>query len=587
MPNSDAGEKNGYVVMSNAIGNHTANVIQLLISHDHDITLFSKHFAYALRAEATALDTKSGLLALEVSPNGKDLQHYIRNGYFSFDIEAKGGPENHEKEVHSFDKIPAEIHKKDTGAYLIRCQLPESVFVTESRGAVRIPFILGMNAGVSISAYEAELNIEARVRNLSAGGCLADMSIEDSLSLYVGQIVPELAINFPNGEYYFSKGRIRHIRPFGSLGRAAVGIQFTDVSSAMTRDIFQYVSECEREAASRSGLKENITPSELFIPRKTKFITTEASKSEKSKMSRQPAMVPEVLKVAQQLKVVMMFIKNRDIFSEEALYDCSDTLIDCVKDDRTQLLYALSFLRGQPDWVRHAVQTAGVLADMLIARDPHSGLIRESVVGALIHNMGKPLLIGKQMPSLKINMNPKQRFILKQHPLTLLKKIDALGWRPTNACRDIIENANERLDGSGYPAAKGAADLSDRIKLLSVIKTVNKLTHGRNGAAPRPPLEAYRWIHGQAEVYDSAIVVEYIKHYGLYPIGSLARFPGGFLAWIMNVDAKGMPNQVQLTKNLAFKDTSIDTVLTATDFHQIGALEGIVNPEDFDIKPPH
>ena len=487
--------------------------------------------------------------------------------------------------MHSFDRIPAEVHKKDADTYLIRCQLPESVFVTESRGALRIPFILGMNARVSISAYDAELTIEARVRNFSAGGCLADMSIEDSLSLYVGQTVPDLAITFPNGEYLFSKGRVRHIRPFGSLGRAAVGLQFIDVSSTMSKEIFQHISECEREAASRSGLKENVTPSELFIAKRTGAAATSISKSEKSKMSRQPAMVPEVLKVAQQLKVIMMFIKNRGIFSEDTLFECGDILIDGVKENRKQLLYALSFLRGQPEWVRHAVQSSGLLADMLITRDPHSRQIREAVIGALIHNMGKPLLIGKQIPSLKVNMNPAQRDLLKRHPGTLLKKLAALNWEPTKTCRDIIENANERLDGSGYPAGKAASRLSDQVKLLSVIKVVNKLTYERNGAAPMPPLDAYRWVYVRPDLYETEIVVEYIKHYGFYPIGSLARFSGGFLAWVMDIDGKGTPNKVQLTKNLAFPDTSIDTVLTSADFHQIGTLQGIVNPDDFGVKP--
>ncbi|MEP5174303.1 HD domain-containing phosphohydrolase, partial [Marinobacter alexandrii] len=443
-------------------------MIQRLVSHEHDITLFSKRFAHSLKAEVTGLDTKTGLLLLEVGSAGQDLKHYLRNGHFSFDIEARITPEGHEKEVHSFDRIPAEVHKKDADTYLIRCQLPESVFVTESRGALRIPFILGMNARVSISAYDAELTIEARVRNFSVGGCLADMSIEDSLSLYVGQTVPDLAITFPNGEYLFSKGRVRHIRPFGSLGRAAVGIQFTDVSSTMSKEIFQYISECEREAASRSGLKENVVPSELFIAKRTGAAATSTSKSEKSKMSRQPAMVPEVLRVAQQLKVIMMFIKNRDIFSEGALFECGDTLIDGVKNNRKQLLYALAFMRGQPEWVRHAVQLSGVLADMLIARDPHSRLIREAVIGALIHNMGKPLLIGKQIPSLKVNMNPGQRAFLKRHPDALLKKLTALNWEPGKTCRDIIENANERLDGSGYPAGKVASQLSDQARLVSV-----------------------------------------------------------------------------------------------------------------------
>ena len=83
--------------MSHSTGNHTANVIQRLVSHDHDIALFSKRLAHSLKAQVTGLDTKTGLLLLEVSSAGKDLTHYVRDGYFSFDIEAKITPEGHEK----------------------------------------------------------------------------------------------------------------------------------------------------------------------------------------------------------------------------------------------------------------------------------------------------------------------------------------------------------------------------------------------------------------------------------------------------------------------------------------------------------
>jgi len=79
------------------------------------------------------------------------------------------------------------------------------------------------------------------------------------------------------------------------------------------------------------------------------------------------------------------------------------------------------------------------------------------------------------------------------------------------------------------------------------------------------------------------LLVEYIQHFGLYPIGSLAKFSNGFLAWIMDVDAKGMPCKVNDIKNLSFIDTSIDTVLESNDFTQIGRLEGTVNPSDYNI----
>jgi len=151
------------------------------------------------------------------------------------------------------------------------------------------------------------------------------------------------------------------------------------------------------------------------------------------------------------------------------------------------LLYDLSFLLLEPEWVRHAVQVAGQLADMLITQDPHSPQIREAVVGTLMHTLGKPLLISEDLPTLDTHMTPSQRKILQGHSTTLLKRLAALEWSPSPVCLDILENANERLDGSGYPQGKSAGSLSTLVKTLSIIKAVNKLTHGRNGNPGRPP----------------------------------------------------------------------------------------------------
>ena len=148
----------------------------------------------------------------------------------------------------------------------------------------------------------------------------------------------------------------------------------------------------------------------------------------------------------------------------------------------------------------------------------------------------------------------------------------------------MIENANERLDGSGYPAGKREEQLSELVRLVSVIKAINKLLHARNGEPPRPPLDAYRRIHESDTVYDKTVLVEYIQIYGLYPIGSLAKFSGGFLAWVMDINGKGMPSQVSVVKNLRFPDTNINSVINQNDLSQIGKLEGIVNPSDYGVK---
>nr|WP_111414576.1 PilZ domain-containing protein [Halomonas lactosivorans] len=566
-------------------GNPSAHVVRSLLQHRHELSVYSKYARYALPAEVTELDLEAGHLVLEAEYGGADMDHYISDGCLSFDIEALKVPEISEREVFTLSNVPVKVLKTDSTTYRLECQLPESVFVKESRGAVRIPFILGMQARVSVEVYLHELSIPGRLRNLSVGGCMVDIALADSIAISVEQIVPGVTLEFPNGESFFAEASVRHMRPFGNHGYAAVGLQFINLSATQTEALFHYVSEAEREAAYRSGVNDKVSShSPLFIPgaKETKILQRE--EQERQKRAHQTPMQRGVMEVAHQLQVGLMYMKTRDFLPEEALYDCADTLLYLVGQDRKGFLYALAFLRDEPDWVRHAVQVAGQLADMLLLRDPHSPQVREAVLGALLHTMGKPLLVSQELPSLKVHMKPHQKEILKGHVGALRKKLQTLGWMPSPTCRDVFENANERLDGSGYPAGRRGDQLSEVAKLASVLKAVNKLTHERNGIPPRSPLDAYRWVNDAAGAYDKTVLVEYIQHYGLYPIGSLAKFSGGFLAWIMDIDAKGMPIKVNVVKNLSFKDTNIDYVLSAGDFSQIGKLEGVVNPADYGVR---
>ncbi len=565
--------------------NPSASVIRSLLQHTHELSIYSKDMPYALKAEVIELNLGSGRMVLEVEYAGSDLERYVANGSLSFDLEALKGPHGNERDTYSLSNVDATLIKTDSTLYRLDCQLPETVFVKEYRGAIRIPFILGMQTRVGIEVYLHELNVPGRLRNLSIGGCMVDIDLADSIAMRVEMEIPGVTLEFPNGDSFFAEGKIRHIRPFGNHGYAAVGIQFINLTMPQSETLYHCVNESEREAAYRTGSNDKMVyHSPLFIPGVKEKKIQQREAQERDKRSRQSPMERGVMDVSHQLQVGLMYMNTRQLFPADIFYDCVDTLRYLVEQDRKTFLYALAFLRDEPDWVRHAVQVAGQLADILLIRDPHDPQVREAVLGALIHTLGKPLLINAELPSLKVNMNPAQKAILSGHVTALQDKLSELGWKPSPTCRDVIENVNERLDGSGYPVGKRGEQLSDLVRLVSVIKAINKLLHARNGEPPRSPLDAYRRIHVTDTVYDTTVLVEYIQIYGLYPIGSLAKFSGGFLAWVMDINGKGMPSQVNVVKNLRFLDTNINSVITQNDLPQIGKLEGIVNPSDYGVK---
>ncbi|MCZ0927439.1 PilZ domain-containing protein [Halomonas janggokensis] len=564
--------------------NPSASVIRSLLQHAHELSIYSSDMPYVLKAEVIELNLGNGRMVLEVEYAGSDIERYLTSDSLSFDLEALKGPHATERETYSLSNVAVKLLKTDSTLYCLECQLPETVFVKENRGAVRIPFILGMQTRVGIEVYSHELNVPGRLRNLSIGGCMVDIDLADSIAMGVDQAIPGVTLSFPNGDSFFSEGNIRHIRPFGHHGYAVIGIQFTHLSTSQTESLFHYVNESEREVAYRTGTNDKMVyHSPLFIPGTKEKKIQQREAQERHKHAHQSPMERGVMDVSHQLQVGLMYMNTRQMFPAEIFYDCVDTLRYLVEQDRKTFLYALAFLRNEPDWVRHAVQVTGQLIDMLVIRDPHAPQVRGAALGALLHTMGKPLLISEQLPSLKVNMTPAQKDILSGHVQQLLDKLHELNWTPSPICRDVIENANERLDGSGYPAGKRGEQLSETVRLVSVIKAINKLLHTRNGVPPRAPIDAYRRIHETDAAYEKTVLVEYIQAYGLYPIGSLAKFSGGFLAWVMDINGKGMPSQVHVVKNLRFPDTNISSVITHGDLSQIGKLEGIVNPLDYGV----
>ncbi|MDK9686204.1 PilZ domain-containing protein [Halomonas sp. LC1] len=565
--------------------NVTATVIRSLLQHTHQVSIVSFDHKFPLKADVIELDINTGQLTLEANTSDRDVTSYIQDGLISLDIESTKHLLNSDKETFSLANISAKLTKLDLSLYKIDCQLPESIFIKEKRGTIRIPFILGMYARANIEVYPNELNISGRVRNFSVGGCMLDIPLSDTNAITVGKELSGLTIEFPSGESFHAEGKIKHIRPLGYFGYAALGIQFINLSRPQLELLFRFTTEAEREAAYQTGMSDAMaTHSSLFIPgAKEKNILLKES-NERKKKAQRTAMERGVIELAHQLQAGLMYLKTQNVFPAEIFYNCVDTIRYSIEENRKAFLLALSLLREEVEWVRHSIQATSYLADMLLIRDPHSPYIRETLLGALMHNLGKPLLVGPKIPTLKSNMTPAQKAILADHRSALLNKINNIEWNPSEICSTIIKKSDK--SNKNHKETDIEVKIYEFIDIFLVVKEVNKLMHSRNGTPPLPPISAYRKVHEEGKQLNKSLLVEYIQIYGLYPIGSLAKYSGGYLAWIKDIDKKGIPNKVKVVKNLKFPDATFNSDLNEKDLSQIGKLEEIVTPSDFGIKAP-
>jgi len=273
--------------------NLSARVIRSLTQYPYKLSVYSDSEDYPLEADILEIDQDSGLLILKVQLNDIDIERYSNEGKFSFDIEATKPMTSQSREVYSVYSAPTKILKTDTFCYRLECQLPvalsSSGSESEAGRSIRVPFVLGMHASVRLEVYRHSLIINGLIHNLSIGGCLLEVPIANSIALTVDQLIPGLTLEFPNGDTFFSKGKIRHIRPIGSQGYTAIGIQFLDLNAVQQEAIYKHVSESEREAAYRCGTNKKITNhSPLFITN-NKDKEFRQSQGQGGKMTHYPA----------------------------------------------------------------------------------------------------------------------------------------------------------------------------------------------------------------------------------------------------------------------------------------------------------
>lgn len=560
----------------------TFDMVKEIIRHPFELSLYFPALELPLAVKIEQVNEEQAELILSIKG---DAEHALNDDValeVSLDFEPDDSRQGRLERV-CLEKVSAHFFRLAEQDWEVHCQLGSArVFINSRRGGVRIPFVQGMRAQVILGLQDEVEITSARIRNLSQGGCLLELPIKDCFSLLTGLRVPRVHLRFPNGDTLETPGIIRHIRPFGRARHLCVGIEFNDMDTLVRSQLVQFVADAEAEVARRLGLHARTSGIvKLFMASNQNALShwERGLVDEKS----EPPMVKGFREIARRLQLMAFYIKNDKPFPEEVLHDSTDSLLHMLQENREQSLYALSHLLAEATWVRHTLRVATWLADLLMHDREYRETLHEAVSAVLLHNLGKVLLMGKEIPSLNVALNDKQKAMIKGHVALITDYLERMSFPLTPLMTEIITCANERKDGSGYPEGLKEENMSPLVQLISVLKMLETLSMPRNERSAMMPIDAYRWLQVRADAFDARSLVRYIRCYGLYPIGSLVRYSGGFLAWVMALDDKGMPSSIRVVKNMAFPNTVLDTVLTRSDISQVGKLDYVLCPVEFNM----
>lgn len=480
-----------------------------------------------------------------------------------------------------FEAIQVLEAERFGNALQLRCAPPKRLLTAARRQRVRITLRKDMTVSAAMTCFVGQPPLQATLRDISSGGCLLSLPLCDCVSLSEGQTLPEVMLTFPSGERFSADASVRHITPMPRSDQAAVGLAFSHLDRPRHRQLAHVVASTEREIAWRSGEGSRLAaPTPLYTS-----ADHPPHKQVKRQRRRSPRRVSTLRDIARNQHLFLLALQNDRPLPVERLERSANELIQLLSKGRQAFFYGLACLGDEPQWMQHSLNVAGRLADLMLAEPALAAETHRAVRAALIHDMGKAMLIDETLPSLESEMSDAQRLHLRDHVDTLLAALERAGYPLAALEREIISDINERLDGSGYPRGVTKEALSPVARMAAVIDVIDAMTRSRGDRPALGAVEAYRYLYNRPARFDHHWVTRYVQRHGFYPLGCLVRFSHGYLAWVLALDERGQPCRVRVVRNTRREGIFYDDDINRVDFDQLGRLVESVQPERYGLTP--
>lgn len=152
-------------------------------------------------------------------------------------------------------------------------------------------------------------------------------------------------------------------------------------------------------------------------------------------------------------------------------------------------------------------------------------------VGALLHDIGK-VFVGKNIIQKPAGLTDEEFNIIKLHPqlgYDYIKNIPNI----KTACKMVVLQHHERIDGTGYPNALVDEDINLLARIVSIADVYDALTSDRPYKRAMCPNDAFEFILSKAgTMFDFNLTKIFSRIMVPYPEGTLVKLSDNSIATV-------------------------------------------------------
>ncbi|ODC03292.1 hypothetical protein BFW38_06765 [Terasakiispira papahanaumokuakeensis] len=437
--------------------------------------------------------------------------------------------------------------------------------------------------------HRGDRQVKVRLLDISAGGCrllvpvregvawwqqLSNRSSEDDTA-DGEKLTCDVQLAFPSGEWLEGRGSIRSVYATRRGLFATVGICFDPDQEALEEQAMRIALETERESA-RLGEESHhdLLPAPLYQGRAPAVDIAQPVITHPDASGLQSVLEG----VAAILCIQALRLAHDEPFDSDLIKQASQSLLKRLDQQPDELMYALVRLHGWPSIIRHCMLVAARLYLLATSEKLIDGAPEALLASALLHDLGKLVVHLPVRLSDEPDIRARQSEQLRQVLLRVLQGLHAVNWIARRFLEAALVNPHERLDGSGVPRGLNAGELDALSRMAAVVDKIDLLTYANDQHDGVRLHDIVPLVFADKSL-DQGMVTCYVEYFGLFPVGSLVRFSGGALAWVLCLDETGLPAEV----SVAVDDKSLDLVggevICARQFaSRLGKLKGHAAP---------
>ena len=230
-------------------------------------------------------------------------------------------------------------------------------------------------------------------------------------------------------------------------------------------------------------------------------------------------------------KQLLNAVKKGLPFDDKVPREFSQSLVSSI-DRNPDALLCLTKIREKDEYLlEHSLNVAILLANFARYIGMNDTEVNDLAYAGFLHDIGK-IRIPDSILHKPGKLTDMEMNVMRDHVYYGVRVLEEVNI-PAPLVRTVSEH-HERLDGYGYPNGARGEEISQAGRMLAIADVYDALTADRCYKAGMPSQKALKiLISDSPHKLDQALVQQFIKCMGVYPVGSLVKLNNERIGMVM------------------------------------------------------